>query len=136
MIFLAYIVTLTLLVLAALHLLWAIGYWTPIREEAALTRAVVGAPGLDKMPGAIACAVVAMALLFVALLPHLSHVPAQRQLLQGAAGVFLLRGLAAYLPAWRKRLPEQPFATLDTRCYGPLCLAIGAALFTLTLKGA
>lgn len=136
MTFLAFLVTATLMIPSALHLLWAIGHWTPIRDEAALTRAVVGAPGLTRMPGAIACAVVSMALLFVALLPHLSNFPAQKAILQGAAGVFLLRGVAAYLPVWRKRLPEQPFATLDVRLYGPLCLFVGASLLILSLKGA
>jgi hypothetical protein len=49
-----------------------------------------------------------------------------------AGAVFLGRGLAAYIPAWRRVTPEQPFARLDQIAYGPLCLALGAGFLLLS----
>ena len=119
---------------AALHLTWALGVWVPIRDEAQLTRTVVGARGLTSMPGSVACAVVAMACLFVAILPHLARFPFQSPLMVAAGMVFLLRGLAPFFPAWRRRFPEEPFATLDRLIYSRLCLLLGAALVFLTTR--
>lgn len=136
MTFLAAILSIALLIPAAFHLLWAIGYWTPIKDAVALARATVGAKGIDRMPPAIPCAVVAMALLFAAILPHNPTFPLHDLLMSGAAAVFLLRGAVAYTPFWRKTFCEEPFATLDTRFYSPLILAIGAAFLILRLQGA
>ncbi len=136
MTWLAVLISALLFVPAALHLLWAIGAWVPIRDEAALARATVGAPGITKMPGPIPCAVVFVALSFAASLPHLTTFPLRTLLLLAIAAVFLLRGIAAYLPAWRKLVPEEPFATLDQRYYGPLCLLLGASFLLFTLSGA
>ena len=136
MTWLAVLISALLFVPAALHLLWAIGAWVPIRDEAALARATVGAPGISKMPGSIPCALVFVALSFAAALPHLTTFPLRTLLLPAIAAVFLLRGIAAYLPAWRKMAPEEPFATLDQRYYGPLCLALGASFLLFTLTGA
>ncbi len=136
MTWLAVLISALLFVPAALHLLWAIGAWVPIRDEAALARATVGAPGISKMPGPIPCALVFVALSFAAALPHLTTFPLRTLLLPAIAAVFLLRGIAAYLPAWRKLVPEEPFATLDQRYYGPLCLVLGASFLLFTLTGA
>lgn len=136
MTWLAVLISALLFFPAALHLLWAIGAWVPIRDEAALARATVGAPSITKMPGPIPCAVVFVALSFAAALPHLTTFPLRSLLLLGIAVVFLLRGIAAYLPAWRKLVPEEPFATLDQRYYGPLCLVLGASFLLFTLTGA
>lgn len=133
---LATLLSAVLLIPAALHLLWAIGYWTPIKEEAALARATVGAKGLSRMPPAIPCAAVAMMLLFAAILPHIPAFPFHNLLMSGAAAVFLLRGLIAYTPFWRTHFCEEPFATLDQRLYSPLILVIGAAFLILSLQGA
>lgn len=136
MTWLAVLISALLFVPAALHLLWAIGAWVPIRDEAALARATVGAPGISKMPGPIPCALVFVALSFAAALPHLTTFPLRTLLLPAIAAVFLLRGIATYLPAWRKLVPEEPFATLDQRYYGPLCLVLGASFLLFTLTGA
>jgi hypothetical protein len=127
----ALLLTLILGLIAALHLLWAVGFWFPIRDEAALARAVVGARGITKMPGAGPCALVAMALVFLISVIHWPDVAARLWLLRAAAAVFLLRGVATYTPGWRGIVPEQPFARLDQRIYGPLCLVIGAGLLAV-----
>ncbi|MGR3635320.1 MAG: DUF3995 domain-containing protein [Shimia sp.] len=136
MTFLATLLTITLLIPAALHLLWAIGYWIPIKDEVALARATVGAKDITRMPPAVPCAVVAMALLFAAILPHIPAFPLHSFLMSGAAVVFLLRGAIAYTPFWRKIFCEEPFVTLDRRLYSPLILAIGVVFLILRLQGA
>ncbi|GHC53564.1 DUF3995 domain-containing protein [Neogemmobacter tilapiae] len=124
----AMLLTLTLGLIAALHLLWGFGFWFPIRDEARLARTVVGAKGIVEMPGAVPCALVVVALLFGISVIHWPDVTARGWLLRAAAGVFLLRGLASYAPVWRRLVPEQPFARLDRAFYGPLGLAIGVGL--------
>ncbi len=124
-----------LLGIAFLHLLWAIGFWFPIREEQSLAKAVVGSSGVSKMPGAIPCALVAVALTFAAILPQQADFPFRDLLMSLIAAIFILRGIAAYFPMWRALVPEEPFATLDRRYYGPLCLALGIGYLILVLGG-
>lgn len=122
---LALILSFILVVIAAVHVLWAIGYWFPIPDEAALCRAVVGVTGQVKMPGAVPCALVVAALLLAVMcLWWPPGVP--RSMAVGVIGaVFIARGAATYAAFWRNLTPIEPFATLDRRYYGPLCLAIG-----------
>ena len=131
---LAWGVTTVLLTVGVLHLLWAIGIWWPIRDESALARATIGSFGVTKMPGAVPCALVAVALFFAASLPHTPNFPAQSTLMTGAAFVFLARGLAGFTTQWRRLCPEQPFADLDRRYYSPLCVLLGLGLTILVLE--
>lgn len=130
--------TLILLAIAALHLLWAIGFWWPIRDEAGLARAVVGQRGITRMPGALPASLVVVALMTAAWWPWYGMVAGPRLYLVGLAFLalgFALRGVAAYLPAWRRLVPEQPFARLDRAAYGPLCLLIAGLYVLVFLKG-
>jgi hypothetical protein len=119
--------------IAAIHVAWGLGVRWPRNDEKALVALVVGYDR-DRMPspsrcflaaGAIFAAAMVMALLsglidtllapwFVVLLGS------------GMTAVFAGRGIAGYLPAWRKRFPRQPFAQLDRGIYSPLCLIIAA----------
>ncbi|WP_204115433.1 DUF3995 domain-containing protein [Shimia biformata] len=131
MTFIAFLFSATLIVIAALHLVWALGIWLPIRDEAQLTRTVVGAKGMAEMPGPVPCAMVAMICLFLAILPHLTSFPFRVPLMSAAGAVFILRGFAPFFPAWRRLFPEQPFARLDRLFYGRLCILLGLALLFL-----
>jgi len=128
--------------IAWLHYHWGNGGLWPAKNEADLARLVVGAPGISRMPRRTACFAVAVAVFiaglwpleFVGILPL--SLPFWLAILAGVglAAIFLARGAAAYLPAFRKRFPEEPFATMDRRFYGPLCLLIGLGFaFLLTL---
>lgn len=129
--------------LAALHVHWGDGGLWPKKDELTLARTVVGAPGIEKMPSRTACFAVALALFLAGLWPleMIGVIPAMFPIEldvlagYGLAAIFLLRGVAAYLPAFRKRFPEKPFATLDRRLYGPLCLLIGAGFLFLLSFG-
>ena len=129
----ALVLSAILVVLAAIHLLWALGYWFPLHDEAALARAVIGTRGVTRMPGAVPTALVTVALLFAAAWPWLPPSGLRTAGLAAATAVFLARGAASYLPAWRRRLPEEPFATLARRRYGPICLALGIGYLFLFL---
>ncbi|MCU9849126.1 DUF3995 domain-containing protein [Defluviimonas sp. WL0024] len=125
--------TTILMLLAVLHIAWGIGFWFPLRDEAALARAVIGTPGRQDMPGAVACSLGASALMAAA--SFLWWAPGlPRDFALALTGAILAgRGVAAWLPAWRRRYPEEPFATLDRRLFGPLCLALGAGFWWLAV---
>jgi hypothetical protein len=120
--------------LAGLHAYWGRGGLWPEADEASLARTVIGAAGVREMPSASACYGAASVLFFAGLWPLTmiaglmpALLPAELMLLAGygLAAIFLGRGAAAYLPVFRRVFSEEPFATLDRRLYGPLCLAIG-----------
>ncbi|HKJ60868.1 MAG TPA: DUF3995 domain-containing protein [Hyphomicrobiales bacterium] len=135
--------TATLWALAALHVYWGDGGLWPEKDPVALARTVVGAPGVTQMPSRTACFAVALALFIAGLWPldMTGVVPVfvsiGLSVLAGyvLAAVFLVRGVAAYLPIFRKHFPEEPFATNDRRLYGPLCLLIGAGFLFLLSFG-
>lgn len=113
---------------AFIHFLWAIGFWFPIRDEARLVRAVVGAKDATRMPGPIPCAAVTAALTVV-ILALLSGPSWQREsILLTAAILFFLRAALSWVPMWRRMTPQEPFATLDRFAYGPLCLLMGVGI--------
>ncbi|WP_411642180.1 DUF3995 domain-containing protein [Loktanella agnita] len=134
MMVLAILMSLILGAVALLHVFWGFGIWLPIRDEAALTRAVVGARGVTRMPGPIPCFLVALALGLVIAALWTQGWMISRIILWLAIVVFLGRGLLAYTKHWRKMTPEEPFATYDRRIYGPFCLMLAAGL-ALTIFG-
>ncbi len=134
--FLAIAAALILMTLAILHAAWGFGATWPEADSQSLARRVAGFKGVKQMPRPAACFFVAAVLAFAALIaltavrllptsyPHWLILTA----LSAIAAVFTLRGLIAFTPQWRERTPEEPFASLDRRIYGPLCLIIGGAL--------
>lgn len=131
MTFVALIVSASLVVIAAVHLLWALGYWWPIKNEAELARTVVGTKGVVKMPGAIACSLVVVALLFAAAWPWFPETPIKGFGLFIIAIVFQIRAIIAYAPFMKRTTPEQPFRKLDETYYAPLCIALGIVFMIL-----
>lgn len=122
--------------LSAVHILWALGVWWPIPNEAVLARSVVGTPGREKMPGAIPCAIVGTGLGMLAVwLFFPQSIPFVAIGTGLAAAVFTVRGVAAYLPAFQRRTPEPEFRRNDTRLFGPICLLIGAGLWGVAVAG-
>ncbi len=128
-------------VIALLHAAWGFGLRWPARDERGLVALVIGATGRSHMPSLVECLRAAGAIfaagLVALLLAGVIAVPLPPLLvmLAGAAVtlVFTGRGIAAYVPAWRKRFAQQPFARLDRRYYGPLCLLLALAFAWLVL---
>jgi Protein of unknown function (DUF3995) len=128
---------------AALHLYWAAGGLWPGRTPRELIDTVIGNPRRNEMPPAWLSALVGIALAATAMLPLIIAplfwsvflaFSSSILVLWGAmsagffaALVFFGRGIAGYLPFWRRLHPAQPFATLDALLYSPLCLLLGAA---------
>lgn len=133
---LASLLALVLLAIAALHLAWGMGLPWPGADEAQRVATVIGIRGQAHMPPFGSCAVVATALASIAAMAVLHvHAPSLMSQLTVAAAalVFLGRGIAPWLPAWRRFTPQQPFARLDRILYGPLCLVLGAGLTVIAL---
>jgi hypothetical protein len=135
MTFVAGVMAVVLLALAVVHVLWAIGYWWPIRDEGRLVAAVVGTRNATRMPGPIPCALVAVGLMAAAWWPWFAPGGLRRAGLVVLAAVFLIRGILPLRPGWRRLTSQEPFRTYDTRYYGPLCLALGLGFAGLALVG-
>jgi hypothetical protein len=139
---LALVLSVAMLLVAAVHAYWGVGGVWPGSDERTLARMVVGSKGIERMPAPSACFAVAATLLGAAFLPLMAvgilpgPWPAMVTTL-GLAGCGLAlagRGVMSFVPFFRRFGPEEPFATLDRRLYGPLCLGLGAAFFILLLR--
>jgi hypothetical protein len=119
--------------LALTHLVWAARVWLPAGDEATLARAVVGTG--DRMPGPATCLALAAGLGLAASLPWWEAFGLRRAALLSLGVVLLLRGLAAYHPAWARRTPAPAFRRLDVAVYGPLCVAMAGLAVTLASFG-
>ena len=134
---------LLLAVIASLHAYWGRGGLWPAVSEDELIATVIGNAQAKRMPRTGLCLLVALAIAATAvwplLLAHMSGTAALRPLIQlvgfAIMAVFLLRGVAGFLPAWRKLHPREPFASYDRRYYSPLCLLIAAGYAVLLLQG-
>ncbi len=127
--------TCILVVLAAVHVTWALGVWWPFGNEARLTRAVVGTRGADRMPGPIPLALVAVFLVFAAAWPWLywqGRAPLGGWGVRFFGIVFLVRGVLAYVPVWQRMTPQQPYRQNDRRYFGPFCIGIASVLFLIS----
>jgi hypothetical protein len=134
---------LLLAVIAGLHGYWGRGGLWPAATEDELIATVIGNAQARRMPPPTLCLLVALAIAVTAIWPLLlAQTPGTAALrplllLGGFAimAVFLLRGVAGYLPAWRRLHPREPFASYDRRYYSPLCLLIAAGYAVLLLQG-
>jgi hypothetical protein len=141
MIILAFALSLVLLLITTLHVYWGIGGIWPGRDTVSCAHAVVGFRGVDEMPAPFACFAVAACLGLATLWPMaLEGVFATPFPKAGLAAtallialVFLARGIAGFMPWWRRLAPEQPFARLDVRYYSPLCLVVGLGFAILAI---
>ncbi len=125
-----------LIIIAAFHLIWALGIWFPIKDEAQLARTVAGFRGIDRMPGAAPCAVVVVLLMFAAAWPWFPDSTLRTLCLFLIALAFQLRAILAYAPIWKRATPEQPFRRLDETLYAPLLIFLGLTYMVLAGQAA
>ena len=138
---LAILLSAVVLSIAVLHAYWGLGGYWPAADAQRLAKTSVGTPNIAAMPSAGACFAVASVLAGVAAWPLFAAGlvpeawPRWLTLLAGAgmAAVFVGRGLAGYVSAWRRRFSEEPFASLDRLAYSPLCLLLGAGYIALLI---
>jgi hypothetical protein len=135
--------TLLLAAIAGLHAYWGRGGLWPAASEDELVATVIGNASARRMPSPGLCLAVTLAIAVTAIWPLLlaqgpsAGTPRLLIFLSGFAitAVFLLRGIAGFLPAWRRLHPREPFASNDRRYYSPLCLLIAAGYAILLLQG-
>jgi hypothetical protein len=135
---LALILAAALFALSGVHLYWAFGGRWPGHDEASMVERVVGRTRGMRAPGFLASAAVALALAAGGALAAATLVSTPWDMLLKAArwllfAVFAVRGLAAYVPPVFRYAEGTPFATLNRRAYGPLCLAIALGILVLQL---
>lgn len=121
-----------LIAIGALHLGWAFGLHWPAPRGGEVNAYVSGGRVLPgRLPTiAVAAAIftgAAVILAFGAPLPGPWR-PLVALAYAGLTAVFLLRGLAGYVPAIWRYAQGTPFHRLNQLYYSPLCLAIGAGL--------
>lgn len=128
-----------LALVGALHAIWALRIWWPLGDETAMAHAVLGTPGVDRMPGAaITWAVVALtvlAMLWVGALAGWIGLPLPDWMITfggwAMAAILLLRGAGAYAARAFGMKWEAPFHQLDAWLYSPLVLALAAGVIAL-----
>ena len=126
--------------IAALHVAWGFGMRWPARNERELVATVIGAKRREHLPSLAQCFAAAAAIFGAGCVALLmsglvdSLLPRHMLTIAGIVllGVFALRGIAAYLPAWRNVFSQEPFARYDQLYYAPLCLFV-ALVFALLL---
>jgi hypothetical protein len=126
--------------IAALHLAWGFGVMWPAKNERQLVSWVIGAKNHTRMPSLAQCAAAGTGIFIFGVVALLlsnslnSPLSPRWVTMIGflTAIVFAGRGLAGYLPAWRRRFPQQPFATFDQYSFAPLCLLLAAGFALLT----
>ncbi|WP_165352892.1 DUF3995 domain-containing protein [Loktanella sp. IMCC34160] len=134
MLILALVLSAICVVVAAIHLLWALGRWFPLGDERRMVAAVVGFREATRMPGPIPCSLVVVALLFAASAPWWGDGMVRQVILWASAAVFGARGVLAYTRWWRWLTPQEPFASNDRRYYGPMCLLLSAGYLVLAMN--
>lgn len=135
---LALILAAALFALAGIHLYWGLGGRWPGHDEASMVEHVVGRTRGMRAPGLAASAAVALALaaggvLVLATLTPTPWDPWLKAARWGLFAVFAGRGLATYASPVFRYAEGTPFARLNRRAYGPLCLAIALGILVLQL---
>ena len=117
--------------------IWAFGGTWPAADSQSLARTVIGQPGISRMPSRLVSFLVGLLILATGIwVLLLSGDDKNLTITLGGlviGAVALLRGIATYLPQWRRLTPEEPFATLDRKFYGPTALAIGIIVIGLCI---
>ena len=134
----ALVLTSFLIVLALLHLYWAVGGRWPGHDDQSMVERVVGrTPGMKAPRFWLAFAVTVALMMSAALVavtgglvPH-PNLPWGKSIVSLgfwiSGAVFAVRGVAGFVPGVFRYAEGTPFMQLNQWFYSPLCLAIAAA---------
>jgi hypothetical protein len=133
----ASILFLALLTVSIAHLLWAIGSPWPIRDPQVLANAVIGKPGVTRVPR-LGALLVGLFVLAAAAIGTAVADPASGGLLLTILGfaltaLFAVRGIAGYTRGWQAAHPVAAFLVLDRKFYSPLCLVVAVCFLVLSV---
>lgn len=139
---LAWLLAIVLGSIAVLHAYWANGGKWPAADESGLIRTVFGDQVRHRLPPPwtiwLVAGLIAVTAVWPLLLVQAIAAPLPRFIVPGMgaalAAIFLLRGVAGYLPGWRRAHALEPFASLDIRLYSPLCFLIGGGFAALVMR--
>ena len=134
--------TIVVAAIALLHAYWAVGGLWPGRTPEELANIVVGSPHMrgpssPRLTAVVAAMIAGAAAWPLLLAPLVSQYPAPELAAAGSwalAAVFLLRGIAGFMPAMAPHSAE-PFASYNRKYYSPLCLALGAGFLIFAPNG-
>jgi hypothetical protein len=135
MTFIAAALIAVLAALAVLHAYWGFGGRWPGHDDVSMVERVVGRTREMRPPRPRACFFVATALLAAAILVIVHRTEGLNAVVAllatvgfwSATAVFLLRGLAGFVPAVFRYAEGTPFHRLNRIYYSPLCLLIAGA---------
>jgi Protein of unknown function (DUF3995) len=135
MTFIAATLIAVLVALAMIHAYWGFGGRWPGHDDASMVERVVGRTRDMRAPRPRACFFVAAALLAAGILVAVHRTGGLNAAVAlvatvgfwSAAAVFLLRGLAGFVPAVFRYAEGTPFHRLNRIYYSPLCLLIAVA---------
>ncbi len=127
--------------IGVLHIAWGFGVVWPAKNEKQLVSWVVGAKSIQAMPPFSQCLIAGIGIMLFGLVALLLGNAVRSPLSHKwvdmlgmlTAFAFAGRGLAGYFPGWRRRFPQQPFATFDQFSFAPLCLLLAAGYVTLII---
>jgi hypothetical protein len=130
-----------LMVVAGLCALWSRGGHWPCASDLALAAWVVGdarAPGMPA-PERLRLLALGLALAALSMLSLGFDLPGPLNQIAAYAGavfcgLFAMRGVGGFLPAWRRRFGGQPFAVVDGLIYSPACILLAQIFFTLIVE--
>lgn len=139
MIQISILIFVVLSVAACIHVIWGLGSTWPLHDKQALINTVVGTKGMTRMPGMGLTLFVAVGIaaagVFALWGGGVVELPLPMWMRTASIGVlaaiFLLRGMASYLPFGPIADTVEPFRSLDMRYYAPLILAIGVGYLAL-----
>jgi len=134
MAFIAITIFLILSATALLHAAWGFGLVWPGIDQQSLVNTVIGDPNISQIPPLPITLAVAFAIAAAGICAlwgaRLIEMPLPQWMQKTGVIVltfiFLIRGLAAYIPNGPLSNSTEPFATLNILYFSPLILAIGA----------
>ncbi|MBK8008592.1 MAG: DUF3995 domain-containing protein [Rhizobiales bacterium] len=140
-IFLGVMMFTLLLSIGVLHIVWGFGVVWPAKNGKQLVSWVVGARGIHAMPPLPQCLIAGIGIIFFGIIALLlgnavaSPLSPEWVNMLGmlSALIFAGRGVAGYFPSWRRRFPQEPFATFDRYSFSPLCLVLAAGYVALVI---
>jgi hypothetical protein len=134
---LAALMFIPLLAIAIGGLLWSVGRIWPFRDPVLLAHAVIGRPGVDRVPRlptfVFTMIMLAAGVVALALADKTGGGTALTAIGVLFGLLFLARGVAGYSRWWADRMPLEPFYTANRKTYSPLALVLGAGFLVLVI---
>jgi len=126
-----------LLLIALIHIVWALGSYWPAKDEQSLINTVIGSAKRSVMPAPFLIILVAIGIFGAGLCvlwgPELISLPFPEWIKQTSLIsliiIFAARGISTYLFVAPLVNRTEPFKTLDRQYFAPLCLLLSLGFY-------